>query len=122
MVRISLPWPDKSLASNARVHWRAKANSARKARLDAFWLSKEEKVERDPMAILRITCHPPDKRRRDVQNMPSMLKNYIDGIADAMGCDDHKFRVRFPDVFAEVRPGGMVTVEIMRGDDDVATD
>jgi crossover junction endodeoxyribonuclease RusA len=63
-----------------------------------------------PDAEVMFTFYPPDNRRRDIQNMPGMMKAYIDGIADAMGCDDHGFRPHFPSQFGATTPGGMVKV------------
>jgi crossover junction endodeoxyribonuclease RusA len=65
-----------------------------------------------PGAVLEFTYSPPDRRKRDVQNLPHMLKAAIDGIADAMGCDDHGFRCVFPSQFSEPVPSGAVLVHI----------
>lgn len=109
---IRLPWPDKRLSSNARVHWRANREATAKARFDAGWLAKEQSVTRMPNAVLQISYHPPSRHKRDAQNIPAMLKPYIDGIADAMGCDDNGFRVQFPDQFGSPVKGGCVLVHI----------
>ena len=63
---------------------------------------------------------PPDRRKRDCQNMPHMLKAYIDGIADAMGCDDNGFRVRYPDRFDHTVKGGAILCEVECGADGTA--
>jgi len=113
MTRIVLPWPSPALSSNARVHWSARARATQRARWEAMVLARSERVTPDPNAVLSITYHPPSiNRRRDVQNMPAMLKPAIDGIADAMGCDDSGFRPRFPDHFAAPVKGGAVIIEI----------
>ena len=112
MTTLTLPWPAKALSSNARVHWTRKAKATAKARAVAFYTAKAAKVQPDPAASLTITAHPPDRRRRDVQNFPALCKAAIDGIADAMGVDDNGFRVRFPEAFAEPRKGGAVVIEI----------
>ena len=114
---VVLPWPSLALSSNARVHWSTKARAVSNARLDAFFAAKASKVQRDPGAVLRFACYPPDRRTRDVQNMPAMLKAAIDGIADAMGCDDNGFRPRFPDRFGPPRPGGAIIVTICSEED-----
>lgn len=36
-----------------------------------------------------ITFCPPDRRRRDLDNMLAACKPLLDGIADATGVDDH---------------------------------
>ena len=61
---------------------------------------------------LTFSYYPPDRRKRDAQNMPHMLKSAIDGIADAMGVDDSGFRCVFPSAFEEPSKFGSVLVEI----------
>lgn len=112
MTRLVLPWPVKALSSNARVHWATRAVAVKKARRDACLIAMAAKLGRDKTAVLVFTYHPPTRARRDVQNMPHLLKAAIDGIADAMGCDDHAFRPRFPDHFAAPVKHGAVIVEI----------
>lgn len=113
MLRIEFPWPDAELGDNARVHFQAKARAVKRQRETAFWLAKEAKVQFNPNAKLLIEYHPPNNQRRDAQNMPARLKGLIDGIADAMGCDDNGFRVQYPDTFsAVVRPRGKIVVTI----------
>lgn len=109
---IDLPWPSTKLSSNARGHWRPKAEATKTARLAARILARNAGVGSWPNAVLMFAYFPPDDRRRDVQNMPAMLKASIDGIADAMGCDDHKFRPRFPDHFGKKSKGGYVRIGI----------
>lgn len=109
--RLVLPWPDKSLNQNARDRW-ASIKAKRAARKEAWALALQARVPTDPQAVLRFSYCPPDRRARDVQNMPAMLKAAIDGIADAMGCDDRNFRPQFPDRFGEPCKGGAVIVEI----------
>ena len=111
MTVITLPWPPKALSSNgAHGHWRTKSAATKAYRLAAWAAALELPTMRT--AALVFTYHPPDRRRRDVANMAFPMKSAIDGIADAMGCDDHGFRPRFPDAFAEVRKDGAVLVEV----------
>ena len=62
--------------------------------------------------LIDFAYHPPDKRRRDAQNMPHMLKAAIDGMSDAMGCDDSNFRCTFPSKFSDVVKGGKIVVTV----------
>lgn len=55
----------------------------------------------------------PKTYRGDVQNVHGSLKAYIDGVADAMGCDDKNFRVDFPSVFAGKSKNGKVIMRIV---------
>ncbi len=109
---IDIPWRDKILNDNVRAHWSRKANAKSDARHSAFWLAKQAKITPIPNAVLQFYYYPPDKRRRDAQNMPGMMKTTIDGIADAMGIDDHKFQCVFPTGFEAVVKGGMVKIII----------
>ena len=113
MTTVTFPWPAAALSQNGRHHWRQRASATKKARRDAFWLCGEAGL-RDLGAVeiaMRFTFHPPDKRRRDVANAIGACKAMIDGIADATGCDDSRFRIAWPDRFAEVQPRGAVVVE-----------
>lgn len=112
MTRLELPWPSTALTPHAKGHWFTKANATRKARRDAYYIALDAKVQPNPTAILTVTYHPPNNARRDCANMHGRMKAAIDGIADAMGCDDNGFRVRFPDSFAEVVRGGCVVIEV----------
>lgn len=109
---ITLPWPNKGMGSNSRKHWAVKAGIVRNARSAAYYITKEAQIPCIEDAVIEIAYYPPDKRKRDCQNMPFMCKAYIDGISDAMGCDDHGFRVRYPDSFSEVRKGGEIAMKI----------
>jgi hypothetical protein len=47
-----------------------------------------------------------------MQNMPATMKAQIDGIADAMGVDDRRFRCVWPEVFGARVKGGAVLVTV----------
>lgn len=111
---IILPWPAKELSPNARGHWAPKARAARKARMDAFYATKAAKVgivAGEVPITLRIEFCPPDKRKRDADNMLASCKNFFDGIADALSVNDSFFRHQV--FIAEPVKGGRVTVSIL---------
>jgi crossover junction endodeoxyribonuclease RusA len=112
MIQIALPWPSKPLQSNARCHWAVKARATAKARHEAAIVAKAAGVGFWPNATILIEYYPPS-RRGDPQNVPTALKAYLDGIADAMGCDDKGFKVDFPSVFAGTKKGGEVLFRIV---------
>lgn len=86
--RLELPWPHKSLSPNSRKDRRAVAG-VRRAYKNACWaLAKQAKFH---ASHLDITFHPPDGRRRDLDNMLASLKSGLDGVALAMGCDDSEW-------------------------------
>lgn len=101
---IVLPWPDKRLSPNARLHWRARVGPKQKEKIAASWataamngfhaLRSELSSNDDPIAV-RITFYPPDHRHRDDDNMIASFKAARDGIADALGVDDRRFRPHY---------------------------
>ena len=45
----------------------------------------------DRKVRLVFEFHPPDRRKRDDDNLKASLKHARDGIADALGIDDNRF-------------------------------
>lgn len=109
---LDLPWPDNRLHAHAKGHWRPKADATKAARRAAWALANEAGVTSMPDAVLAFYFYPPDRRKRDLHNMPHAMKATIDGIADAMGCDDNGFKVIWPTKFEAVNKGGLVKVII----------
>jgi crossover junction endodeoxyribonuclease RusA len=112
MNTVTLPWPDRRLSPNARVHWAEKAKRVRQARQTAWALARSAGLsvpDTRPLPV-RVTFHPPDRRRRDRDNMVSCAKAICDGIADAIGVDDALWEPTYS--VAEPRKGGAVVVEI----------
>lgn len=91
---LELPWPPRELSPNARIHFRAKAAAVKAYREQAYWLAKAagffDRGGDEPIT-LRLNFHAPDRRRRDLDNMFAATKSAIDGIADAMEINDHRF-------------------------------
>lgn len=109
---IELPWPAKELAPNfrSRTHW-ARTRALKKARQDAFWATKSAKMSvaaGDVPVMLAVEFYPPDNRQRDIDNMQASCKAFYDGIADALGVNDHAFRFAVPIVMAPVKNGKVV--------------
>jgi crossover junction endodeoxyribonuclease RusA len=91
MIEITLPWPDDKLSPNARVHHMVKASAAKKARENAFFITRKDNYplywEGDVQLELQI--YPPeDHRKRDLDNIYAAFKAYQDGIFDALNLDD----------------------------------
>lgn len=115
---ISLPWPDKRLSPNARLHWKARVGPRQDARrragwltvaADGYWTVKDAlKASEGPIPV-RITFYPPDKRHRDDDNMIASFKAWRDGVADALGVDDRRFRPHY--FFADPAKPGRVEVQ-----------
>lgn len=85
--RIVLPWPPSELNPNSWAHWSARSKHGRAYKEKAYITA----LGTQPTSHLKITFHPPDKRRRDLDNMFSSVKYAVDGIAKAWGVDDNDF-------------------------------
>jgi Holliday junction resolvase RusA-like endonuclease len=59
---------------------------------------------------IHITISPPDKRRRDRDNLQHSLKYALDELALHLGVDDFNFDPRY--TFADPVSGGRVLVEV----------
>lgn len=110
------PWPPRELHPNARVHWATKAKAAKAYRWACFALSKSAKLEAPGWGKinLSIVFVPPDRRRRDIDGMLSAIKSGLDGLADALGVDDHRFTLSLG-VAERVGTGGFVRVRVEMG-------
>lgn len=110
---IEVPWPVEALRNNTRQHWSVKAKAVKAARAGAKALCLEKpRIEANPNAVIFVEYWPKNYRM-DVHNVSAALKSHIDGIADAMGCDDAGFEVHFPTVYAGRDPVGKVVFRIM---------
>ena len=111
---VTLPWPPRELFPNSRVHWGARARAAKAYRHACWALAKEAGiVAPDSERIhLFVDFVPPDRRRRDDDNMVAAFKAGRDGLADALGVDDSRFVIH-PMLRDEV--GGMVKIRLTAG-------
>ena len=109
-----LPWPNRDLHPNARVHWARRARVAHAAREFAAWEAKAKWVKgavpAGPLALLVTFCAP-DRRRRDQDGCLSAIKAYLDGIADAMRFDDSRI-AKTVLAWGEPKRGGEVVVRL----------
>jgi crossover junction endodeoxyribonuclease RusA len=115
MIRITLPWPPRELHPNSRIHWAKRAKFAKQCRTLAQGLTLAAGVRRGDSDIphnLKVTAIfcPPDRRRRDLDNMLSSAKNFLDGIADVIGVDDSKWQIALRR--DEPVKGGAVRIEL----------
>lgn len=115
---VELPWPSSQLSPNARGHWTrlAQAKKAYRARCRAIAgvaapiLS--EALQRLPERLdVAITFVPPDRRARDLDNLLASMKSGLDGLADALGVDDSRWRLQI-EMAGETTPGGIVLVDV----------
>ncbi len=113
MAELFLPWPDKRLSPNARVHWSSLARAKKAAKRTAYYTTLEAgigKIEADTLSV-KYSFFPPDHRRRDADNMLAACKAYADGIAQAIGIDDSKWNIAIA-ARGAVERAGMVKVEL----------
>lgn len=92
---IQLAWPSPNLSPNGRYHWTVVSKDKKSAREDACWATKAAKckVPEEGAIRLQITFYPPDKRRYDIDGLLSRLKAGLDGIADGLNVDDHRYEL-----------------------------
>ena len=111
---IILPWPPKELNPNARVHWSKLAKYKKLYRAEGWAAAKQvAKPALDGKIHLSIVFYPPNKQKRDLDNMLASLKAGLDGIADAWGVDDNRFVLTI-DVADEI--GGMIKISARCGE------
>jgi crossover junction endodeoxyribonuclease RusA len=94
MNRVYLPWPPRILWPNSRVHHmalhRAKKQYGELCAWHCVLLKTKEMYDAERIAA-RITFFPPDRRRRDMDNMLAAIKAGIDSVAAHIGVDDSKW-------------------------------
>ena len=116
MIEITLPWPDKRLSPNARVHWAKKHQASARAHEDAKLLTYAAVQEQYDWSISRkleaqYIFMSPDKQKRDIDNCLAMMKSYQDGVCAAIGIDDSRIK-RTVLEWGEVTPGGKVVLRL----------
>lgn len=112
-MQVTFPWPLKELSPNARLHW-SKVAKAKKAYRKVCWALALEagvagKFDQAQRLSVHMVFYPPDRRERDEDNLVASMKSGLDGLADALGINDRKFKPT-QDVAEQI--GGYVIVEI----------
>ncbi len=111
-MELTLPWPPAACSPNARVHWTRKRKAAKSYRAACHLLAKQAGIKApEGGALLKLEFVPPDRRRRDDDNLLAMFKAGRDGLADALGIDDNVFATQIR-VSKETIKGGAVRVRI----------
>jgi crossover junction endodeoxyribonuclease RusA len=89
MTKIFFPWLDSRLSPNKRIDRRALIGVKQDAKTLAMALTQESRlVLLETDLQIKITFCPPDKRRRDLDNLYATFKPYQDGIFEALRMDD----------------------------------
>ena len=109
----TLPWPPRTLSPNTRKHWRAHAAAKKGYRTACAWHATCQGAKKLPPGKLTVSLRfvPPDRRRRDLDNLIASMKSGLDGLADALGVDDNNFRL-VAELVTDGTIGGMVKVEV----------
>lgn len=108
---IILPWPPKECNPNKRLHWSVVAKAKAKYRRDCRLIASQLRLKsKDRALLVLLVFHPPDRRRRDRDNMLASIKGGIDGISDAIGVDDSHFVLKI--ATGDPVKGGAVVVTI----------
>lgn len=107
-----LGWPVASLWPNVRSHWSTRARAVKIARTEAHFAAKAAKVavEGDGPIYLIIKASPRQRKQGggrppDLDNLVAALKPSFDGLADALGVDDVRFRPQTPTLVPASRNG-----------------
>ena len=110
--QVLLPWPPAVLSPNARPHWAAKSKAAKAYRRRCFLEALAAKLQAPAGRILlSLEFLPPNKRRRDDDNLVAAFKSGRDGLAEALRVDDSVFVTQIS-LGNEVYPGGAVRVTL----------
>lgn len=93
---IRLPFPAKELMPNRKngSHWtttkKVKDQQRLAGRICALASGEfKDKGGNIPLSLLYLT---PDRRKRDLDNLLAASKAMLDGVAEALGVDDSRFR------------------------------
>jgi len=96
---VKLPFPDAVLFPNRKngKHWTATTVAKEAQKAAGFYMTMkaltssgpQEWPEHIPLSLMYVT---PDKRNRDADNMLAASKALLDGMADALGVNDRRFK------------------------------
>ena len=98
---LEISWPPRILFPNARPgHWAQQRRATKIYRREAFVLAQDAKRKgllhvpaTDRIGLRLEFCPPILLRKRDDDGMEAAFKAARDGIAEALGIDDNRFRV-----------------------------
>lgn len=113
--RVIVPFPPVELSPNWRGHWSKKSPVTKAYRRLCWALALEAGLKVPAYAaggaqiVVRLDFFPPTRASRDDDNIPASFKAGRDGIADALKCDDARFRT-VPVLRAEPRSCVVVTL------------
>lgn len=111
---VRLPWTRPPLTMNGRAHWAVRARTVREVRDTTRLLVSAARVPFLGSCGVVLTYDPPDRRRRDADNLTATLKACCDGIVDAgvVRDDTPDLMHKHMPVIGPVTPGGRLTLTI----------
>jgi len=77
---IVLPYPRPPLHANQRLHWRAHHRLRSEVTVAARWLIRAQRIGRLQRCSAALHYAPPDRRRRDADNLVPTLKVVCDAL------------------------------------------
>ena len=101
------------LSPNSRpAHWTVLAGAKRRYRAACHLQAISQGLRRLPGDAMhvRVTFVPPDRRRRDLDNLVAAMKSAMDALADVTGIDDSRWT--YTHTIDHDRIGGMVEVSL----------
>lgn len=111
---IELPAGLPVLSLNDRLHWRKRHERGNAIREAAWALAMQQRAPRLERAAITVTYQPPDRRRRDADNMAASGKPAIDGLILAGVLPDdnaaHVTAVRYR--IGPVHPRGRLIIHV----------
>lgn len=115
MNAVTFFWPPRECNPNWSGHWATKAKAVKRYRRDCWLMALGARlcVDWEGDIHLHMAFSPPDKRRRDDDNMLAACKSLRDGLADALQINDNRFRLH--SAVLPSRKGGAVIVVLSKG-------
>jgi crossover junction endodeoxyribonuclease RusA len=115
-MQVTLPWFPKELRRNNNVHWGTKAKYTRIYRTECWAQTRQAlglvNLKGDFKVTLRLTFYPPSRRQYDLDNCVASMKAGLDGVADALQVNDHRFHL---EPFMSDEIGGFIKIDIRIG-------
>lgn len=110
---LELPWPSPILSPNARAHWAKRARAVKSYRHTCKILTRHAKITAPEQGqiVIEYEFVRPARYRFDDDGLVSRMKAGRDGIADALGIDDHRF-ISKHFISEEVVKDGLVRVRL----------
>lgn len=115
LVEFAFGWPDSALMPNRNIgrHWTTRHSAKTAAKEAADLQARKWRGVFPPSSALAVVIklEPPDRKKRDVDNLLAALKPSIDGMASGLGINDAQISRMVIDRMPPT-PGGRVTVSI----------